>query len=114
VFPEEAKESGQHIGLTGTAVILENEPTDDGGGSLEDNWIPKSEPRARIDPLVTAKAQGLIADQIDEESTHIISLDATANVSTKSRIEINSKVWVVTGKRERTDPLIQRVEVKGA
>jgi head-tail adaptor len=113
IFPEAAKQSGRDIGLTGEATIFKNEPTDDGGGSLKDKWVEVEKIDARVDPLVAAKPIGLVADQINEESTHIISLDAGADVSTSSRIEIDGKMWAVTGKRTRTDPMIERVEVKG-
>lgn len=114
VFPEDAKQHGRDLGLTEDATILKNEATDDGGGSKVDNWIvQESEIPGRVDPLSTVKSSGIVAGQVNEESTHVISLDPKATVSTKSRIEIDGKTWAVTAQRERTDELIIRVEAKG-
>lgn len=113
VFPEAAKESGRNLGLRDEATIYEDQATDDGGGSSKSKWVEVGTVRARLDSIATAKATGLIADQINEESTHIVSFDPETPVTTGSRIKIKEKMWAVTGKRDTSDPLIERVEVKG-
>lgn len=114
-FPEEAKESGRNLGLTGEATILKNEATDDGGGAPVNKWVPVETVRARIDPLTSSARsfRDLVGGQIKEETTHIVSFDAGTAVDTDNRVEIDGEVFAVTAKLERTDPLLERVGVKG-
>ena len=116
VFPETAKESGRVLGLTGTAQVYRNGGALDAGGAPTSGWAPYGSPvRARIDPIAAAGGRGrasTAADQIDEGSTHVISLDGNVNVRNQDRIQTEGRMWAVLALSIRTDPEILRVEVK--
>lgn len=114
-FPEQARESGRDLGLTGEVVIMYDIGGDDGAGSVKSDWKDKETVRGRIDSI-TSSTRGMrdeFGDQIKEESTHIVSLDAGVDIDPANRIRINGSTWIVTAKIERTDPLIERVAVRG-
>jgi hypothetical protein len=115
IFPGQAKEAGRNMGLTGKAVLLEEGAIIDAGGAQKKEWNPVGEVRMRIDPVGQASkgVSMLIAESAKEETTHIASFDPGTDITTDHRIELDGKVWLVTTKMERTDPLIERVGVRG-
>lgn len=114
-FPEGAKEAGRNLGLTGEATILINESVDDGGGAPKSSWVPGATVRARIDPLTSSSRtfRSLMGDAVTEETSHIVSFDAGTEIDTDNRIEMNGQTYAITAKLDRTDPLLERVGVKG-
>lgn len=113
-FPEDARETGRDLGLTGKATILKNEPIDDGGGALKSNWIGVETVRMRLDSIKTTMrgSQDLIADQIKEKGSHVASFDAGTDITPEHRLEVNGTIWIITVKLSQTDPLIERVGVR--
>lgn len=112
-FPYPAREHARQLGLYGSAIIWDNTLVDDGAGDADEDWAARDPAvPARIDPLV-AGAGGTRGGAVDENSTHIVSLYGTDSIDTGNRIEIEGRMWIVTAERDRTDRLINRVEVKG-
>lgn len=113
-FPEDIKEWGRAMGLTSTAQLVTKSSTLDPGGAPKGGWAPSGPTfRARIDAIGNPGGSDVQAGQIDEETSHIISCDASINVPTSARIRMDGKDWQVTEKPHTTEPLIQRIEVKG-
>lgn len=114
IFPEMAKQTARDIGLVEDAAqILKNESVEDGGGDFADKWVPDGKPvDARIDAADRAGNSQVIAEQINESTTHIITMEPGAEVSTENRIEIEGLTWVVTGEQIRTQQPTVRVQVK--
>lgn len=111
-FPAAAKETGRNRGLTGSATVYKNEPVDDGGGASTPNWVILAQFRAGIDEISTVAPAGLVAEQINEASTHIISFDPGVPVTTDHRVEIEGRMWTLTAKQDFTDALIDRFEAR--
>lgn len=114
-FPEAARESGRNLGLTGEVTIFINESEDDGGGVETNKWVAGPTVRGRIDPVTSSSRsfRDLVGDAITEETTHIVSVDAGTAIDADNRVEIDGYTYAVTAKLKRTDPLLERVGVKG-
>lgn len=111
-FPEQAKEIGRLLGLTGTAIVLDYTEQDDGGGAKEYSWDPRPPVRARKDTVGGARQAALVAETIDETTTHIITLDGDVPISTDNRIEMEGALWAITAERQVTDQMVTRVEAR--
>lgn len=112
IFPEEPKEHGRSVALTTTARLLVNtaglDPT---GSPLPEEWAESGAPIAcRVDPLSMDQVAQHVGDQIDERSTHYITLEPTAEVTTDERLRIDGTDWLVTQVPEQTDRMVKRVE----
>jgi hypothetical protein len=115
IFPEMAKQSVRTIALIEEAAqILKKESTEDGGGDFNDKWVPDGEPvDARIDAADSARSGSqVVAERISETTTHIITLEPGAKVSTSNRIEIEGLVWVIVAEQIRSEQPTVRVQVK--
>lgn len=98
--------------LTDTASILAGTVTDDTGGGGSTTWGTASTGPCRIDPLPGGSSR-LTGGQIDERSTHIVTVPPGVSVNTGSRVQIASRgVFEVTGIRTRTDARSTVFEVK--
>lgn len=101
------------MGLDGTLTILEYSEVDDGAGSIESTWTPGATVRMRLDPIgSSSRGLGARADRLNETSSHIATLLNAPEVTPEDRVSINGVTWIITAKRERSDPLVQRVEVR--
>jgi hypothetical protein len=114
IFPEEAKQQALDIGLEEDAAqILKSESVPDGGGDTTTTWVPDGEPvDARIDAIGRMGGSKVFAEQIDETTTHVITMEPGATVAADSRIEIEGRTWVVTGQNIRTDEPTTQVQVR--
>lgn len=115
VFPEGAKQHARDIGLEEEAAqILKPERKDDGGGDSTTKWVPDGKPvDGRID--IVGRSAGdsrVVAEQVSESTTHIVTLEPSASISTDHRIEIEGKTWLITGENIRTDEPTVQVPVK--
>jgi hypothetical protein len=111
VFPEQGKEIGRRLGLTGEAAVLTWSQSKDAGGSTVSNWTLGSLVDARIDAIGGSGAR-MPGGQISESSTHIITFYPFVSVTTKDRVRMLSRTWAITAVREVTNKLVTRVEAK--
>jgi hypothetical protein len=112
-FPEEIKEWGRQMALTGTAQLTRAGQLD-AGGAPKNTWSNVGSAfRARIDAVGTASSSDVEAGQLHEETTHIISCDHSVAVQPSDRIVMDGKKWSVNEIPDVTDPVVQRIEVKG-
>lgn len=113
-FPEDAKETARRIALKEEAArILTFESKDDGGGDREETWTQQpGRVRGRIDAVGSRNMEQFRGDQLVESTTHIVTLDPDANVSTRDRIEIEGLVWTITSEQIFSDAASTRIQVK--
>jgi hypothetical protein len=113
IFPESAKQLARNIGFKSEYVtILRNTPKDDGGGDTIPDWKPVSKVDGRIDAL-SRRGQGqVIAEQVNEATTHVVSMDPDAEVTTTDRLEVAGTVWIIMSKEIHTDQPTVRVQVR--
>lgn len=114
-FPQGAKDSGLDLGLMDEVTILEDAETDDGAGSVHSEWTDRETVRGRLDPI-TVSNRGMrdqIGDQLKEESTHVVTVDPGVDLTTANRVRINGQTWIVTAKLQHSNPLTERVAVRG-
>jgi hypothetical protein len=114
LFPEAAKEQARRIGLKDeAALIFEFSSEDDGGGDTKTTWKPQAKKvRGRIDPVGTKGTGTSFGAQIDESTTHVITLDPTAKVSSRDRVEIEGVMWTITSRHFVTQGASIQVQVK--
>lgn len=115
IFPEEAKQQALDIGLEEEAAqVLKPERVKDGGGDSTLTYVPDGKPvDGRID--IVGRAQGasqVVAEQITESTTHIVTMEPGVSISTEHRIEIEGKTWLITGENIRTQAPTVQVPVK--
>jgi hypothetical protein len=114
-FPEGARETGRALGLTDSITVLVYEDKGDGAGGSQPQWTSRGSVRGRLDP-VTSSTRGFkdeIANVLNEETTHIVTLDQDSGVSTSDRLEIDGKRWIITTALDRSDALVDRFGVRG-
>jgi head-tail adaptor len=114
IFPEQAKQQARDIGLESEAAqILKNEPVSDGGADFTEKWVPDGERvDARIDAVGTRTVEKTFGEAVDESTTHVITMEPSAKVTSANRVEIEGRVWTVTGDMVFTDQATVRVQVK--
>jgi hypothetical protein len=89
--------------LTGTNV-------DDGGGGATPSWAAGTAVPCRLDPLTASS--GVTGGQIDERSTHFVTVPPGTTVSTRDRFAIAGRgTFDVTAVREQTAESAQFFEV---
>lgn len=113
-FPEEIKEWARTIALTGTAQVYRGGGLDAGGAPTNSWSIHGSAFRARLVPIGNPGGSDQEAGQINEETSHIIFCDPGRDVLLSDRIEMENKMWQVTERPNQTDPILMKIEVKGA
>lgn len=103
IFPEAAKESARAVGLTDLVNILRNVPTKEGGVSKE-HWVYRAwNVRAAIESVRTHRPRFEVGGRINEDTSHLIYFDPTAEIRQEDRIERNGKTWAVLSIHQRTD-----------
>lgn len=116
--PAGVREAGRALALTDTASLYVEVTTKDTGGADEtdDQLVAVGLP-ARIDPMGDAVGGRLVAEQVNEDATHVVSLAAGSPVTTGHKVALASAPdvrWAVLALHEVTDPVIVRVEVRRA
>lgn len=111
LWPEQAKEHSRVIVLTDEAQPLELSSNDEAAAQT---WDDVGDPiRCRLDPvghdITEMRGAALV-----ESTTHLISFDAGAPVTTDNRVSIDGQEWVLLAARLYTDASILRMEAKRA
>lgn len=114
IFPETAKQMARNIGFKSEYItILRNTPKDDGGGDSTPDWKPVGKPvDGRIDALSRRGVGRVVAEEVNESTTHVVSMDPDADVSTSDRLEVEGVVWTILSEEIHTDKATVRVQVK--
>lgn len=99
IFSEEAKELARRMGLKEGAVqILKLEKTKDKGASIKEEYKPQGKAvRGRIDPVGSGHQADRFGEGLREATTHIVSMDPNTPVSVEDRLEIEGRMWTITG-----------------
>jgi hypothetical protein len=113
VFPEEAKELARRMGLKEGAVqILELKKVKDKGANVQDEWIEQAGTvRGRIDPVGSGHQVDRFGEGLREATTHVVSMDPDTRVTVADRLEIEGKVWTITGDEIVTEGSSKMVQV---
>jgi hypothetical protein len=114
-FPEAPKDFGRDVGLTDTADILVLAEVHDGAGGYDRGWTTETaDVPARIDPIGGVDAGDLVAEQVNEDTSHVVSLPDATTVTTSHRVSVGGTVFAVLAVHLRTDELLVRAEVRVA
>lgn len=104
--------------LPGTAVIRRLTRDSDGGGGFTETWTDVATVACRIAPLaggerITSSARGsTVGERVVDETTNVVTLPATADVTEKDRLVIDGRTYDVALIRRYSQPVTLRVEVK--
>ena len=114
IFPEAAKQEARNIALVEEAAqVFRNTPTDDGGGDVHDKWQPLGNKVAgRIDSVGRKGAEQLFGEQIDEATSHVVTLEPGVDVTPDDRVEIEGIMWTITGQAIFTEAASTRLPVR--
>src|SRR5688500_8030887 len=85
--------------LPGTAVIQGYSYTSDGGGAGDYTWTASGTVDCRLAPMRAGERE--IADRISADADYIVTLPATATVTTNSRLLIAGGTFNVAAIRDR-------------
>lgn len=114
--PASVREAGRQLALTDTITLYEEVTIREGGaGRTEDQLM--GEVQGRIDPIGDAVGGTLVADQIDERSTHVVSVPAGTDLTTRHKVATtttNGVRWAVLALHKATDGVLLRAEVRVA
>lgn len=101
------------LALSDTAVIQVDTVTSDTGGGASQSWAASGTLPCRIAPLTNRPLSRMVGGQIDERSTHVVTVPpGTVGVDLSDRVAIVGRgTFEVTGVRERTDALTGVFEV---
>ena len=112
LFHEQAKEHGRWAGLTGEVLPLRHTLAVS-AGATRTTYVPDDDPvRGRIDPIGTGDDPALANESPTEASTHVVSVDAGADLDVRDRVAIYGIEWRINSETTRTDPLIARYQVQ--
>lgn len=113
--PDPAREAARDLALDDVASVYSEEVVEvKGMATVEERMVLAGVP-ARIDPVGVRGGLGLVGDQLDEGSTHVVSLAPDISVTTRHRLVLDSTgdvKWAVTATRRTTDSVLTRVEVR--
>lgn len=114
IFPEQAKQQARDIALEEDAAqVFRNSATDDGGGDFKAEWKPLGEPvDGRIDAVGRKGAEKILGEQIDEATSHVVTLEPGVDVTPDDRVEIEGQMWTITGKAIFTDAASTQLPVR--
>lgn len=113
-FPASPKQQARALALVTTADVLVQAKHDDGAGGSSFSWTAVLEDvPARIDPIGSSSAASdLVGGQVNEQTSHIISLPDNTPITLSSRIDIEGDRWDVLALHRVTDEIIIRAEVR--
>lgn len=81
---------------------------DSGGGRGSITWGTAGTLPCRLDPLVGS--ENVVADRLNDRSTHQITLPPATAITTDDRIVIDSNTYEVTALRDRTAESLRVIE----
>lgn len=96
------------MALDETGYVMRNVDSDDAGGGATETWGTAGTFACRIDPV--GARSGELADQINERTTHLISVKPGADVSESDRFRISGVDFEITAVRSRTQEQIRELE----
>jgi hypothetical protein len=97
------------LALSDSGRIVSMAGTDDGGGGITQTWTAGSYFPCRINPV--GSRGGVVAEQLDERTTHVITIPAGTAVVPSARFEIaNRGTYEITAVRTRTKETIRELE----
>lgn len=96
------------MALEDTGYVMRGSTTDDLGGGGTYTFGTAGTYACRIDPL--SSQGGEVADQVNERSTHVISVPPLADINTKDRFRISGSDYEITAVRSRTQEPIRELE----
>jgi hypothetical protein len=92
------------LSLTETGYVQHKTFSDDGGGGGTAAWTNAGTVDCRVDPIAAVGNEGLVADRIDDRSSHKITCPPETAVEVDGRFEVVGRgVYEVTAIRDRTD-----------
>jgi len=99
------------LSLSETGNVLTATSTSDSGGGASVSWAAGTAVPCRIDPL-GAGASRVTGGQIDERSTHVVTVPPGTDVSTGDRFAITGRgTFEITAVRELTAEFAHNFEV---
>lgn len=113
--PNPARDAGRALALVTIADVYRETFVKVDGASTKADVLEASGVAARIDPIASSGgAGGLIGDQIDETSTHIVSMNVDMELTTQHAIMLDgsSTRWAVVATHAVSDGVLLRVEVR--
>lgn len=100
------------LSLSDTGSVLALTSTDDSGGGASQSWVAGSAVPCRIDPLTPNSR--VTGGQIDERSTHVVTVAPGGTVSATDRFAISGRgTFEITALREQTSEVAHVFEVIG-
>lgn len=116
--PAGVREAGRALALNDVATVYaETSGTDSGGAGYTEDAVILTGLPARIDPIGKASDGGLLGDQTDESATHVVSLAAGTQLTTRHKVALEGTGavrWAVVALHDVSDPVIVRAEVRQA
>ncbi len=114
IFPEQAKRQTRDMAFEEEAAqIFRNIPEDDGGADTKDNWQPHGgKVDGRIDSVGRKGAERMFGAQIDEATSHVVTLVPGVDVTPDDRVEIENIMWTITGLAIFTEAASTRIPVR--
>jgi head-tail adaptor len=98
------------LSLSDSGILQSLAGTSDAGGGITSAWSNVGTTECRIDPL-TARSR-ITGGQIDERSTHVVTVPPDVVVSGAQRFAITNRgTYEVTAVHDRTEPWLNTFEV---
>lgn len=89
------------LALSDSGNVLAGTITDDAGGGGTQSWVAGAAVPCRVDPL--SARSGVTGGQIDERSTHFVTVPTGTGVSASDRFAVSGRgTFEVTAVRSRT------------
>jgi hypothetical protein len=100
------------LALTDSGTVLTRVSADDAGGGVTQTWGTLTEGvPCRVDP-VGGSGRSVVADRVDERSTHVVTAPPGVRVTADDRFVISGRgTFEVTATRDRTAEHASRFEV---
>lgn len=116
-FPESPRAQARTLALTGEATVLYRRDVGDGAGAHSYTWSPVAgleDLPARLDSAGGSGSGGLVAEQINEETTHVIHLEPSVELTASHRLRMAGDDWLVLAIHRHTGAVTLEVEVRVA
>lgn len=100
-----------YLTFTDTAYLLRGTVADDSGGGGTTVWGTVGTADCRIDPMVRGGNEAVVANRLDDRSTHVVTCPPGTPVPIDGRVEVSGRgVYEVTAVRDRTGELTRVFE----
>lgn len=113
IWGEAMKEEIRSMVFEEDYVVVLRQEGENEGGSWSDEYTPVKTYDGRIDNVGNAGGEAKIyGEQINESTTHVLSLSPGAEVSPADHFEVEGKVWIATSESVRTDEATTQLQVR--